>query len=118
MPEKIILNEQRGIIEVSSYGIVTKQDIMNTVDAALKITRGKGINKVLVDTREQTAMPDSSEVVDIFSDFPDDFKVAMLVSEEQPTAKGVAFLETVAVNRFFNYRIFSSEEQALAWLNE
>lgn len=118
MPEKITLNEQRGIIEVSSYGVVTKQEIMNTVDAALKITRGRGINKVLVDTREQTAMPDSSEIVEIFSDFPDDFKVAMLVSEEQPTLKSIAFFETVAVNRFFKYRIFSSEEDALAWLNE
>jgi len=118
MPEKVTPNEAHGIIEVSSYGVVTKQDIMNTVDIALKVTREEGINKVLVDTRRQTVMPNSSEVTEMFSDFPDDFKVAILVSEKKPTAKDVVFLETVAVNRFFKYQAFSSEEKALAWFNQ
>ena len=117
MPEKVTLNEQNGIIEVASYGVVTKQEIMDSIDIVMKIHREKGIDKVLVDSRQQTRMPNTMEIIELFSKFPDNLKVAVWVSETQPTVKDEAFLETVAINRFFKFRMFFSEEQALAWLN-
>ena len=120
MPEEVKLNKEEGIIEVSSYGVVTKQDIINSVDIVLKINRDTGIDKVLVDTREQTLMPSSIEIVELFAEkFPHDMKVAVITSEEQATKRDIDFAEIIAANRFFDkFRMFPSKEQAMAWLNQ
>ena len=120
MPEEVKLNEEEGVIEVSSHGVVTKQDIADSVDIISEIKRNKGINKVLVDTREQTSMPNTIEIVELFIEkFPDNMKVAIITSEKQPTKRDIDFAEVVAANRFFDkFKMFPSKEQALAFLNQ
>ena len=50
MPDKIRVNDARGIIEVQSYGEVTKKDIAESISKIQQILKTKGINEILVDT--------------------------------------------------------------------
>ena len=120
MPEEVKLNEEEGVIEVSSHGVVTKHDIAHSIDIVLEIKCNKGVDKVLVDTREQTSMPNTIEIVELFIEkFPDNMKVAIITSEKQPTKRDIDFAEVVAANRFFDkFKMFPSKEQALAFLNQ
>ena len=120
MPEEVKLNKEEGIIEVSSYGVVTKREIADSVDIISEIKRSEGVDKILVDTREQTLMPGTIEIVELFAEkFPHDMKVAVITSEEQATKRDIDFAEIIAANRFFDkFRMFPSKEQAMAWLNQ
>ncbi len=116
MSETITLNDAMGIIEIESSGTVTKEGIASSIDAVIRIKRERGIDRVLVDTRAQEAMPSVTGIFELFSQFPRDLKVALLVDRDQPTSRDNAFVETVSVNRGARIRTFSSREDALSWL--
>lgn len=43
MPDRIRLNEDRGVIEIESYGVVTKVDIEESISEVLQILIDKGM---------------------------------------------------------------------------
>ena len=116
MPDKVFFNEDIGVIEVESYGVVTKNDIQESIRTILQIAQDKGINWLLVDTTRQETMPSTTGIYDIFSTFPRSLKLALLVQPSQTTAEDIRFVETVGVNRGFSMQIFHSREEALKWL--
>jgi len=118
MPDRIRLNEGLGIIEVDSYGSVTKEDIAGSISGVRRILEEKGINRILVDTRGQEAMPGTVSIFELFSRFPLGFKVALLVKKSQPTSADQSFVETVAVNRGIQIQIFHRKTEALEWLDQ
>ena len=117
MPDKIRVNEELGIIEVQSYGMVSKEDIAESITQVRHIFDTKGLNKVLVDTTRQETMPSTVGIYDLFSTFPRKFKLAMLIEESQATKKDISFAETVGSNRAVQVKIFHEKEQALHWLD-
>ena len=117
MPDKIRVNEDRGIIEVQSYGVVTKEDIAESINKIQQIGKTKGIKKILVDTTKQETMPSTVDVFEIFSNFPRGFRLATLIQRSQATAEVLRFVETVGVNRAFPVKIFYEKDQALQWLD-
>jgi len=116
MPDKIRVNENLGIIEVKSLGEVSKDDIEQSIAKVREIYNERNIKKILVDTRRQETMPDTLDIFDLFSTFPREFKLALLIVESQATAEDISFGETVGVNRGVLVKIFYDEEQALQWL--
>jgi hypothetical protein len=116
LPYEIRLNEEVGIIEILPSDVVTKQDIADSIANVNRIKREKGIYKILVDTRETTLVPGAADIFELFSNFPRDLKGALLITANQPTSQDIAFIETVAVNRGFNIRLFFSKDEALTWL--
>ena len=118
MPDNIRVNEERGIIEVQSYGIVSKEDIVDSMIQARRIFDTKGFNRILVDTTKQEKMPTITDIFDLFSTFPREFRLAMLIQESQVTAEDISFTETVGVNRGVRVKIFHEKEQAMHWLDK
>lgn len=117
MPDKIKINEESGIVEIISFGAVSKRDIESSIAKTNQINEEIGINKVLVDTTEQDSMPNTFDIFSLFSQFPRDLRVALLANQDQPTSQEILFSETVAVNRGLTVRVFKSREEALSWLN-
>ncbi len=117
MPDRIQVDEDRGIIEVESYGVVSKEDIAESITKVRQLLNEKGINRILVDTTGQETMPDTIGIFDLFSTFPREFRLALLVQKSQATAEDIRFLETVGVNRGILVQIFHEGEKALQWLN-
>ena len=117
MPDKIQVNETLGIIEVESSGVVSKEDIVDSITKMRQILDEKGLYKTLVDTTLQETMPSITDVYTIFSNFPREFKIALLVQESQKTQYENSFGETVGKNRGLRVQIFLEKEQAHQWLN-
>lgn len=117
MPDVIKINEESDIVEIKSFGVVSKKDIKSSIAKATQINEEIGINKVLVDTTEQESMPNTFDIFFLFSRFPRDLRVALLANQDQSTLKDIIFSGTVAVNRGITVRIFKSREKALSWFN-
>lgn len=118
MPDEAKINLDLKIIEIQSYGNVTKEDIENSIKLCLKIFDLHGIKNVVVDTSSQVKMPSVSGIFQIFSNFPKQFNLAILIKENQKTEKDIRFGEDVAVNRGVNMKMFYTRTEAIKWLNE
>ncbi len=117
MPDQVRVDEEAGIIRVQSYGAVSKDDVAESIKQIRQIFSELGFNRILVDTTGQETMANAAEIFELFSNFPRELILAMITDQAQATAKDIAFIETVGVNRGFMMKVFHEEEQALQWLN-
>lgn len=118
MHDGIKVDEDRGIIEVRSYGKSSREDIARAISEAQQVLADRGFNKILVDTTGQDAMPSTIDIFDLFSKFPREFKTAMVLDRNQKTERDLSFAETVGMNRGVPVRIFYDGELALEWLDK
>ncbi len=116
MPENITINKELGIIEVHSYGDVTREVLDLSLVTLKQIAEDTGIRMVLVDTTEQETMPTITDIFYFVVKLPETFRFAIIVSEKQSSKDDQDFLETVAYNRFFNVKEFFSRKEAVEWL--
>ncbi len=117
MPDKIRVLEDRGIIQVQSYGVVTKEDIAESITKVRQILDTEGISKILVDTTRQETMPSTIGIFELFSTFPREFMLALLIQPSQATAEDISFAETVGLNRGIQVKVFYEQGHALQWLD-
>ena len=116
MPDVVTVNKKKQLVEVHSSGHVQESDIMNSMEEMIEIYKETGINRILVNVVEQLSVPNSIDMFTIFSKFPREFQVAMIISDEQKTLEDSLFIETVAQNRGIPIKTFKSREEAEKWL--
>ena len=117
MPDEIRVNEDRCIIEIDSCGAVSNKDIARSISKVQQILADKGISKILVDTTKQDTMPGTMDIFELFSTFPREFTLALLLDKRQRTEADLSFAENVGVNRGILMQIFYDKERALQWLD-
>ena len=117
MPEEITVIKELGIIEVFSYGKVTREDSESSMASLEKIINETNFTKVLADTRKQESAPGTMDIFNFGELLPRSIKIAILATGEQSTAQDVKFAENVAYNRGVNIKTFTSKEKALEWLH-
>ena len=118
MPDKIHLNEDKQIIEVESYDEVSKEDIAHSISLIREVFIEKQFSKILVDTRRQTTMPDTMGIFELFSDFPREYRLAIIIKPGQPTEEALIFAENVGRNRGVSMKLFEDKESAMKWLDD
>lgn len=118
MPEDITVNKKLGIIEVNSFGVVTEKDSLSSLATLAKLMKDTGITRVLTDTRKQESTPSTLQIFEFGSRLPLSMRLAVIVTEKQPTADDVAFVGNVAYNRGLDIKTFRSRNKALKWLLE
>lgn len=117
MPDQIKLNDRTRTVEIRSRGAVTFEDISSTIESVLEIQRTKGYSRVLVDAREQDQMPSLIALYKLFNSLEiSDMRVAVVVDNGQGTANENKFIETLALNRGLQIRVFFYERKARRWL--
>ncbi len=117
MHDGIKVDEDRGIMQVDSYGTSSKQDIADSISEIKQVYADRGFHKVLVDTTRQEAMPGIVDIFEVFSTFPRELKLALLLKRKQRTEEDLYFGEDVGVNRGVLMKIFYDREQAIEWLD-
>ena len=116
MPEDITINKELGIIEIHSYGDVTRDDLDLSLATINQIEDDTGLRMALVDTTDQETVPSIIDVINFVLNLPVTFRCAVVVSEKHPTKNDQVFPETVAYNRLFNVNEFFSRKEAIDWL--
>lgn len=119
MPEDIEIIEDLGIIQITSVGLVTEEDLRKSRQSVFKICQERKLNKILIDASRITSLPTITQLfqhgVSLSEpEVPRHVKFAVVVSEA--TRKESRFIEDVAMNRNANLRNFETRDQALAWL--
>ncbi|HEX4955979.1 MAG TPA: hypothetical protein VF017_21530 [Thermoanaerobaculia bacterium] len=119
MPESVEVRRDQGLIEIRSWGVVTREDLEATLQSLLKALRESGFSHVLIDGREQLSLPDT---VDTF-EYGERAAVVLagrglrIAAVPSDAAREKAsFLENVAFNRGLALRLFPTLEAALSWL--
>ena len=118
MPEKVFVNEELGIIEVESYGVVAREELFRSLEQIKVLAKETGIHKVLVYTPNTEQLPSYLELDDFGAAIPPYLKVAVVVAVGQPTERKALFVVNVAKLKGARVKSFVSREQALAWLNQ
>ncbi len=118
MPEEVSVNKELGIIEIKSYGIVTREDLSCVLEPVEALVKETGINKVLVDTLEEKELPNMWDLNGFGASIPVSLKVAIVFTEEQPTARKAEFVKNISSFRGVQIQTFTSREDSLEWLNE
>lgn len=116
MPETVRLSSELGIIEVRSFDDVSLADVDSSLTEVERIRKETGVDRVLVDVRKQTSMPEMSGTFQIASSLPDSLRIALLFSEGQSTEEDIRFVESIAGNGGVTIQAFPSEDEALQWL--
>lgn len=117
MPEHLRIDEARGLIIIDSSGKVSVPQIRASIKAVEAVYTEKGINKALVDARNQDQPPSITELYEIASNMPRGIRIALLTTGGTTTEDGLRFLETVAKNTGLEVRVFLEQDEALRWLD-
>ena len=116
MPETVKYLKDLGIIRVDSFGETSINDWKISMEEVFKINNNKGSSLVLVDSREQNASPNTTELFDFGSKLPGEFRFAVVISDK--TIDDHSFLETVGKNRGKQIQLFLKIEEAIDWLKD
>jgi hypothetical protein len=119
MPEEISIDPLNHIIVVRSSGHITVNDLTSSREKIFEIYSETGINKVLVDAREQKSfitITDSYRRTDDFGENPISRKLKFAVLPSIHTEKELRFLETASRNKGLHVMIHDSKESAIKWL--
>ena len=116
MPSSVKLNKAGDLIEIQSYGEITKENIAESITKIKEFNANTIVSKILVDTTKQEKLPDAFTLLELAKTFPSGMKVAMLIKETQPTINDIHFVETTNLNRGVDIKYFTDINQAMHWL--
>ncbi len=116
MPYELKVNKDSGIIELISFGSVSREQVIESMEKVNRLSEETGIKRLFVDSREVDAMPNTIDQFELTSKFPRFLKMAILIPEESELTATYKFGETVGVNRGIPIRVFVSESEAIEWL--
>ena len=116
MPEEVKIDTDNQIIVVKSYGHISASDVASTRDRIFEIHDETGIDKVLIDAREQLSFLQTLDTYNFSEGVGKDsrsreLKYAIIPSVK--TIKDLHFLETVTVNRRITVMIHDNKESAV-----
>ena len=117
MPEEVYTNN--GVIIIRSWGCVSEEEIYTSKEKVKEIAEETGLNKLLIDARQRTALPGITALYLFVGSIAADpllrrLKCALVFSEE--TTEESVFLEDAANNRGIRFKLFQTKEEAFNWL--
>ncbi len=114
MQGTVTVDAQRRFLRFRFDPRATVEDWLEAREIFLRLSAETGIRRALVDVREQPAVGSMMQLFDFGQNIPSDMAFAVL---GDPRSNDHKFVETVALNRGKNVRLFfGSEDEAIAWL--
>jgi predicted lipoprotein len=119
MPETITVHDDLEIIEVHSFGQVTKEDLLQSLQAVDQIYQTRGYNKVLIDAQEEEGIPNTIDLFMFSASMEKAYigktgRFAVVISEA--TRKDLEFLAKTTQKRGMKVNTFMSVDEAIDWL--
>ena len=120
MPESIKILEGTDIIQITSYGKVTRRDLKKSSEEVYSICRDKGITKILVDASRITERMPAIVAVEHGSYLAKNeifrhAKHAFVIAEN--IYNNICVICICAFKRGVNIKSFVSKTDAIKWLN-
>ena len=116
MPDQLKIIGSLNLAIIRSYGIVTKEDIRDSIIAVEALFHSGKINVVLVDATEQEYLPNVISLYNLSNELPFGVKIALFAHTDQITFENLQFFETTSHNKGKLLRLFRDKKEALMWL--
>ena len=117
---RLSIKSRGGYLYIRASGVRTRATVTAITMQVFEAAQARGFPKVLVDVRElegQLGILDSYLIVtQVFEQLRGKVLRKVVILDEQISSPRGWFIETVARNRGFNFRVFADLEEALAWL--
>lgn len=114
MQGTVTVDAQRRFLRFRFEPHATVKDWEQAREVFLRLSAETGIRRALVDVREQPAAGSMMQLFEFGQNIPPGVTVAVL---GDPGSDDQKFVETVALNRGKDVRLFfGSEDEAIAWL--
>ena len=114
MPEHVSFDSEADLIRIRVWGANTIGDWDFSKAQVLRLVELHGNSRLLVDVRDGESAPSILELFEFGAQWPHHIRTAVLLGKNNREQH--QFLETVALNRAKQLRVFDDEQQALAWL--
>ena len=119
MPETVQLNQDLGLIEVTLTGQLTLAEMKKIRQRVIAFSDDQKVERILVDATGLEKLPAAGSLYEFGASFwkagfTKNARLGIVVSDT--TSRDFEFIETVAQNRAFMFRQFSSREAAVQWL--
>lgn len=117
MPEKVILNKKLRLINIKSMGVVTVEDLKQSLSEIIILKNESNFNRIFVDHKEATLLPRSVPTFNFGADISRILRgssIALVTS--QRTEYDINFFKNVVNAGGGNVHVFNSEIPALRWL--
>jgi len=114
MSEELEYDSETRLVRIRLWGEDPIEDWIASKQEVIRLHESKGASKVLFDVRRQEAMPSVMDIFEFGERWPESIRVAIVMGPE--TSEDVTLLETGAINRAEDIRVFFDEDEALLWL--
>jgi hypothetical protein len=122
MPWNIHLSPDRRFIVIRYHGVVTPEDLLGALAAAVTLSSSEQVETFFTDCSEMAT--GGHTIVDLYMLIQDyerngirrTMKQAVLLPFLPDAVPAVQFYETASFNNGYNVRLFQKREDALAWL--
>ncbi|MGD9420030.1 MAG: STAS/SEC14 domain-containing protein [Verrucomicrobiota bacterium JB025] len=118
MPETLKVNNELGIIELRAFGVLKKEEMLQTLEELKRLSAEHGILRLLADVSAVEHGPSVDETFEIFSSYPEGMKHAIVSEVPLPpkVVRDVRFIENLSIRRKRAIGVFDSREDAVRWL--
>lgn len=119
MPEMVSVDEKNGIIQITSTGTVSLEELSLTLDAVLQIIDSQGMRKIIIDTTGTNKLPFIFHLHVFAREILSrdrETRHSILVAEQ--TSDDMLQIEHALAHSEDNIKLFTSREKALSWLIE
>lgn len=118
MPNEIVFNEESGIYRVRSSGLITIEEILESIEELNKKGVADTLIYVLIDTLRQTSELSILDVEKVLKAMPGRkrFRSAILTSSDHINISEQQLLSKTAGCQGKAIRLFTDKEEALEWL--
>ncbi len=117
---KLSMEEKPVYLYVQASGVRSKDTVRTIAMEVFKTAQLKNLPKVLIDVRELNGMFGITDIYFLVTEVLKDLRGKgidqVAVIDIRRSARPGWFLEPVAQNRGFNFRVFAEEESAIKWL--
>jgi hypothetical protein len=117
---KLSMEENPVFLYVQASGVRSKDTVRTIAMEVFKTAQSKNLPKVLIDVRELNGMFGITDIYFLVTEVLKDLRGKgidqVAVIDIRRSARPGWFLEPVAQNRGFNFRVFAEEESARKWL--
>jgi hypothetical protein len=123
MPYEIDYLEDEQIIILKHTGEATFVDVVERCKKAAELAKKKSATLFFLDCTLMELKSTASELFNLPKLYdeigvPRESKLALLLAEKSPIAEDILFYETVCQTRGYNVRVFTSYDEAMAWLKK
>lgn len=110
------INENLDIVEIEFSGDISFEECMHSLELLKSHRKESKIRKAIINTVKLESMPETSLLFTFAAALPNDMRIALIFSPDQPTMQDIRFIDNVAFNRKIDIRRFETRDDAIRWI--